>query len=41
MRSIGFSARKQVGENKASVLKLYYISFDVSPKQHTGYQFPH
>lgn len=40
MRSIGFSARKPVRENKASVLILCYILFDVSPKQHTGYHFP-
>lgn len=27
------------GENNASVSILYYITFDVSPKQHTGNRF--
>lgn len=27
------------GENNASVSILYYITFDVSPKQHTGNHF--
>lgn len=31
---------KQFGEISASVLILYYILFDVSPKQHAQNQFP-